>query len=55
MKILATISATAAAALAATPAASALGAAPTRKTPPGQENTMARKDGEAPKLRQKSP
>ena len=51
MKILATISATAAAA----PAASALGAAQIRKTPPGQENTMARKDGEAPKLRQKTP
>ena len=41
--------ATAAAALAAAPTAAA-----TRKTPPGQENTMARKDGKAPKLRPKS-
>ena len=42
--------ATAAATLAAAPTA-----APTRKTPPGQENTMARKDGKAPKLRPKTP
>ena len=47
--------ATAAAALAAAPTASALAAAPARKTAPGQENTMARKDGKAPKLRPKSP
>ena len=42
--------AAAAAALVAAPAASALGAAPTRTTSPGQENTMARKDGETPKV-----
>ena len=46
--------ATAAAALAAAPTASALAAAPARKTAPGQENTMARKDGKAPKFRLKS-
>ena len=50
MKILAIyFPATAAAALAAAPTTSALGGAPTRKTPPRQENTMARKDGEARK------
>ena len=46
--------ATAAAALAAAPTASALGAAPARKAPAGQENTMARKDGKAPKFRLKT-
>ena len=57
MKILATFSyfsCFAAAALAAAPTASALAAAPARKTAPGQESTMARKDGKAPKFRLKT-
>ena len=45
---------TAAAALAAAPTASALGAAPARKALAGQENTMARKNGKAPKFRLKT-
>ena len=39
---------------AAGPAASAVAAGAARKTAAGRENTMARKDGEARKLRPKS-